>query len=117
VLITTTIVSLLVAIALPVLRDLRSRSYVTTMRADLRDLAVTQESHLYDNGAYAPSLAGLDAVGFQPSQGVQVMIHEATRDGWSATLSHVATLRQCHLFVGSAAPIGSATASGAIDCG
>jgi prepilin-type N-terminal cleavage/methylation domain-containing protein len=117
VLITTTIVSLLMAIALPLWRDLRERSYVTTMRADVRNLAVIQESHFYDEGAYTPSLTVLDAMGFQPSQGVEVTIHEATRNGWSATLSHMATLRQCHLFVGSAAPVGSATSSGAIDCG
>jgi prepilin-type N-terminal cleavage/methylation domain-containing protein len=117
VLITTTIVSLLMAIALPLSRDLRERGYVTTMRADLRNLAVIQESHFYDDGAYTPSLTVLDAMGFQPSQGVQVTIREATRNGWSATLSHMATLRQCHLFVGSAAPVGSASASGAIDCG
>jgi hypothetical protein len=37
--------------------------------------------------------------------------------GWSATVSHIATPRQCHLFVGAAAPVGSATEAGVMDCG
>jgi prepilin-type N-terminal cleavage/methylation domain-containing protein len=117
VIIATTIASLLMAIALPVWRDMRERSYVTAMQADLRNLAVIQESHFYDKTAYTPNLAILEAMGFQSSPGVRVTIHEATRIGWSATLSHGATLRQCHLFVGTAAPVGSATEAGAVDCG
>lgn len=117
VLISATIASLLMAIALPLWRDLRERSYITTMRSDLRNLAVMQESYFYDHSSYTPSLTALDAMGFRPSPGVQVTVNEATRIGWSATMSHLATLRQCYLFVGIAAPVGSATESGAIDCG
>lgn len=116
-LIATLIVSLLIAIAIPFWRNMRGRSHVAAMRADLRNLAATQESYFYDHRAYAPSLTVLETVGFRPSPGVEVVIREATRYGWSATVSHPATLRQCHLFVGAAAPLGSATEAGAVDCG
>ena len=116
-LIAMTIVALLVAIALPLWRDIRERSFVTAMRSDIRNLAVMQESYFYDHSGYTPTVAALTAMGFASSAGVQIQIHEATNVGWSASASHVATLRQCYLYVGFAAPVGSASEAGATDCG
>ena len=116
-LVAVTIVTLLVAIAIPLWHDIRERSFLTAMRSDLRNVAVMQESYFYDHSAYSPSVAALSAMGFSPSPSVQIQIHEATRIGWSVSAWHTATLRQCYLYVGFAAPVGSASESGATDCG
>jgi len=116
-LIALTIVSLLMAIAVPMLGYVRERAYLTSLKADLRNLAVMEESYFYDHSFYTGSLGTLEARGFLASRGVTVQIREAAPTGWSATVSHNATLRQCHLFVGMAAPVGSATEAGITDCG
>lgn len=116
-LIGVTIVSLLMALAVPMLGYVRERAYVTSMKADLRNLAVMEESYFYDTAAYTANLGTLEARGFLPSRGVTVQIREAVATGWSATVSHTASPRQCHLFVGAAAPVGSATEAGVTDCG
>lgn len=111
------VVTLLAAIAVPQYRAVRERGYVTTMRTDLRNLAVMEESYFYDVTTYTADLATLEARGFRQSPASLVQIHEATAIGWSASVSHAATLRQCFLFVGAAAPVGSATEDGRVDCG
>jgi prepilin-type N-terminal cleavage/methylation domain-containing protein len=116
-LISTTIVTLLLAIAIPLWHDIRERGFVTGMRSDLRNVAVMQESYFYDHSAYTPSVSVLSGMGLTLSPGVQIQVHEATRLGWSVSASHEATLRQCYLFVGFAAPVGSASESGSTDCG
>jgi len=116
-LIALTVVSLLMAIAVPMLGYVRERAYITSMKSDLRNLAVMEESYFYDHSLYTGNLATLESRGFLASRGVTVQIREGLPTGWSATVSHSATLRQCHLFVGAAAPVGSATESGVTDCG
>lgn len=116
-LIALTIVGLLMAIAVPMLGYVRERAYITSMKSDLRNLAVMEESYFYDHSFYTANLGTLEARGFLASRGVTVQIREAVPTGWSATVSHYATPRQCHLFVGAAAPVGSATEAGVTDCG
>ncbi len=116
-LIAMSVVTLLAAIAVPQYRGVRERGYITTMRADLRNLAVIEESYFYDESTYTATLATLEARGFRKSPATVVQLHEATAIGWSASVSHAATLRQCFLFVGAAAPVGSATEEGRMDCG
>jgi len=116
-LISLVIVSLLMAIAVPMLGYVRERSYVTAMKSDLRNLAVMEESYFFDHSYYTGSLSTLEARGFLPSRGVTVEIHEAAPTGWSATVTHDATPWQCYLFVGNAAPVGSASDAGVAACG
>lgn len=116
-LIAMSVVTLLAAIAVPQYREVRERGYITTMRADLRNLAVIEESYFYDESTYTADLATLEVRGFRRSPATLVQLHEATAIGWSASISHAATLRQCFLFVGAAAPVGSATEEGRMDCG
>jgi hypothetical protein len=47
---------------------------------------------------------------------VRMVVHEATLTGWSATASHPETPARCFLFLRSAAPVGTATRAGEIDC-
>jgi prepilin-type N-terminal cleavage/methylation domain-containing protein len=111
-----TIVSLLAAIAVPRWSRLRERSTIASMRADVRNLAVLEESYFYDHAVYTSDLGLLASRGFVGTLGVQLQVHEATNTGWSVTASHATTLQQCHLYVGTASPVGTATEDGRVDC-
>ncbi len=115
-LITMMIVSILVAIAVPLWHDMRERGYVAVMQSDLRNMAISQEAFFIDNEYYAATLPVLEGKGFQSSAAVELQIAEATRVGWSAWATHPGTVQQCHLFVGFAAPLGTATRNGLISC-
>jgi len=110
------IVGLLAAFAVPRWAKLTERSIVAAMRTDVRNLAVLEESYFYDVAVYTSDLSALGSRGFVMTAGVQLEIKEATNTGWSASVSHANTLQECHLFVGTAAPVGSATQDGRVDC-
>lgn len=108
------IIGLLAAVLVPRFANSREKSFLAAMKSDLRNLATAQESYYYDNLAYSPSVAALTA--FRATTGVTVTLNQATMGGWSATASHNNTPRQCFLFVGSASPVGAATAEGQVAC-
>ena len=110
------IIALLASIAAGRFSNSRANTYASSMKADLHNFALAEESYYYDNGAYAASLTALGTGGFQSSPGVDVTINEATNAGWSATAIHQQTSVQCYLFTEEAAPIGSATTPGNISC-
>jgi len=110
------IVFLLAAIAIPRWSRVTERSLVAAMRTDVRNLAVLEESHFYDQTAYTADLTLLGSRGFVMTAGVQLQIREATNTGWSVSATHANTAQECHLFVGTAAPVGSATEDGRVDC-
>jgi prepilin-type N-terminal cleavage/methylation domain-containing protein len=115
-LIVVVIVGLLTAIAIPRIQTVRGRAFVATMKSDLRNFAVAEESYFYDFRNYAGDMATLRARGHGTSPGVSVLINEATPMGWSATVSHVSTAVRCYLFTGGAAPVGAATEDGFLTC-
>lgn len=110
------IVGLLAALAIPRWSRMTERSLIAAMRAEIRNLAVLEESHFYDLAVYTDDLTLLGNRGFVATPGVQLQIREATNSGWSVSASHANTAQECHLFVGSAAPVGSATEDGRVDC-
>jgi Tfp pilus assembly protein PilE len=110
------IVGLLAAIAVPRWGRLTERSLIAAMRTDVRNLAVLEESYFYDDAVYTSDLAALGSRGFVMTAGVQLEIKEATNTGWSVSARHPNTLQECHLFVGTASPVGSATQDGRVDC-
>jgi Tfp pilus assembly protein PilE len=114
--ITTAIVAILATLAIPLWHSMRERGFVALMQADLRNLAVTQETFFIDNEYYAPGVPELEQQGFRSSPAVYFQITEATRSGWSAAVSHPGTARECYLYVGFAAPVGPATRNGVIAC-
>jgi prepilin-type N-terminal cleavage/methylation domain-containing protein len=111
-----TIMGLLVSIAVNRLVGTRDRSFLAAMRSDLRNFALAEESYFYDNDIYTPDVSLLQARGFTLSTGGSVAVNEATVLGWSATASHVNTPQRCYLFMGDAAPVGSADRAGEISC-
>lgn len=110
------IVGLLVALVVPQLRRFRDRALIASMRSDLRNFAVHEESYFYDRATYSGDVATIETWGFQSSPGVTVTINEATLLGWSATAAHDLQPVECYIFVGAAAPVGSATVEGSVSC-
>ena len=108
------IVGILVTIMVPRYANTKEKALVTTMKSDLRNLASAEESYYYDYASYTTSLAVLPA--YQPSAGVTISVNEASAGGWSATAASNGVVRQCYLFVGSAAPVGAATQEGQVAC-
>lgn len=109
--------ALLVAFGLAQWRAHGERGRTEAMRETLRRLAVAEDSYAYDFGVYASDVTALQARGFASAGPVRVQVVEATRVGWAATASHPETAVQCHLFVGTAAPLGAATTAGEVACG
>jgi prepilin-type N-terminal cleavage/methylation domain-containing protein len=107
-----TIMGLVASIAVNRLTRSRDRTFITTMKSDLRNFAVAQESYFYDHSAYTGDLPTLEARGFQRSPGVTLTINEATVLGWSVTAEHLNTTTRCYVFV-----MGTATKEGHISCG
>lgn len=110
------VLGLLAAIAVPRIGVARERAYITAMKSDLRNLASFEGSYFFDSQVYSSDLALLRTRGFQTTQDITVTVNEATSAGWSATAAHGRTLVRCYLFVGGAAPVGSATAEGTVNC-
>ena len=110
------IIGLLSAIVLPRLQGYRRRAMVATMRADLRAMGLHQESSYYDRATYTDDIALLQVSGFRTSPDITVVVNEATFLGWSATASHNQIVTQCYIFVGNAAPVGTAAIEGSVDC-
>ena len=110
------VVGLLAVIAIPRFAFVKDRAYVAEMKSDLHNLATQQESYYYDQHLYSGDLGVLEVAGLQVSPLVSITIGEATATGWSATASHGNSAMECGLFVGTAAPVPSASVEGSIDC-
>ncbi len=110
------IIGMLASIVGPQLSLARERTYVTVMRTDLRNFATAEESYFYDFAIYSSDASQVQVRGFDTSKDVTLKVNEATSSGWSATTAHPGTTQNCYMFLGSAAPIGSATSEGVVSC-
>ena len=97
-LIVLVIMALLATILIPRLSSTRDKALVAMMETDLRNLLAQEEIWKLDSGAYTTSLP--PAV-WSPSTGVSTPAITLTGDGWTASVSHVSSLRKCTIFVGS----------------
>jgi len=113
-LIVVVIIGILAAIAIPKFTNTREKAYVAAMKSDLRNLATAEEAFFYDSAKYTTSFAQMG--NYAPTIGVTITINEATAVGWSATAVSANTPRQCYVFSGTAAPLGTATIEGNISC-
>src|SRR5215813_8068831 len=80
-LIVVVIIGILAAIAIPKFQATKGKAFYATMRADLRNLATSEEGYFYDHAGYSMFL---DSVQLKPTVGNTVTIVEATATGWSA---------------------------------
>ncbi len=113
-LIVVVIIGILAVIAVPKFANTKEKAYVAQMKSDLRNLATAEEAFFYDSTYYTANLVAMN--NYTPSAGVTITVNEATPLGWSATASHAQTPRQCYLFSGGAAPVGTAAVEGRISC-
>jgi prepilin-type N-terminal cleavage/methylation domain-containing protein len=112
-LIVVVIIGILAAIAIPKFANTKGKAYAASMRSDLRNLAVAQESYMYDNSVYASSLGAMNV---NPSSGVTITIGTATAQGWNAQAEHyMANPIRCYIFVGNAV-LPPATTDGVVVC-
>jgi type IV pilus assembly protein PilA len=100
-LIVVVIIGILAAIAIPKFVNTKEKAYIASMKSDLRNLVLAEETYYGDNVTYTTSAS---AVRFSVSQGVAITILGASGAGWSASASHTATSRTCAIFYGSATP-------------
>ncbi|MBI1722869.1 MAG: prepilin-type N-terminal cleavage/methylation domain-containing protein [Gemmatimonadetes bacterium] len=102
-LIVVVIIGILAAIAIPKFASTKEKSYLATMKSDLRNLVTAEEAY---NGNYQSYTGTLSSLEFQASSGVTVSIGPADAIGWNATASHIGTSKTCGIFYGtSTAPI------------
>jgi prepilin-type N-terminal cleavage/methylation domain-containing protein len=113
-LIVVVIIGLLAAIAIPKFANTKGKTYATSMKSDLRNLASQQEDYFYFNERYANDVA---LTSFNGSPGVLLTVEEATVGGWSAIATHPAAAPMtCAVFFGTATPVPPATVEGVVHC-
>jgi prepilin-type N-terminal cleavage/methylation domain-containing protein len=112
-LIVVVIIGILAAIAIPKFVNTKEKTYIATMKSDLRNLATAEEAYFYDSIKYTTSLAALN--NFSPTTGVSLTV-AISAGGWNATAVHQQTPRTCYLFSGTGPPVGTATIEGRISC-
>ena len=112
-LIVVVIIGILAAIAIPKFANTKGKAYAASMRSDLRNLAVAQESYMYDYAVYSGSLAAMNV---RPSNGVTITIGVANAQGWNAQAEHyMANPIRCYIYVGNA-PNPPASTDGVVVC-
>ena len=110
------IIGILASIAVPKITSTRDKAFISTMKADLKNLATLQEIHHNTAFTFSTSLTTLDMF---PSDGVTITIAEGTGTGWAATASHAGLpAEQCGLYQGDAAAAGGdpGPAEGVVAC-
>lgn len=113
-LIVVVIIGILAAIAIPKFANTKEKAYVSSMKADLRNLVTAEEGYLADFQTYTSDLG----TRFQVTNGITVSISNVVANGWSATASHTGTAQTCSIFYGSGAtPIAPAVNEGEPTCG
>ena len=113
-LIVVVIIGILASIAIPKFGAVREKAYLAASRADLRNLANLQDVYYNDNYAYTTSLA---ALAFTNTEGVFVVVGEATNTGWSATATHAGLPSEsCAIYHGGAAQVVPATTVSVVQC-
>jgi prepilin-type N-terminal cleavage/methylation domain-containing protein len=97
-LVVTLLIAILTAIAVPQLFGTKERSYIASMRSDLRNLETAQEAYYVDHITYAGGIPVLGTT-FLMSPGVSVAIDSSSQTGWGATATHNATAVVCTVAV------------------
>ena len=113
-LIVVVVIGILAAIAIPKFSSTREKSFMASMKSDLRNLATLQD--IYHNSNYTYSTRATD-LAFTNSDAITVTISEADGTGWAATAAHAGFPGAvCELFQGDATPTGPATVEGSMAC-
>jgi len=108
-LIVVVIIGILAAIAIPKFATTKEKAYIAAMKSDLRQVTTAEEAYMADAMTYTNVYANL---GIQPTNGVSTPTITLNPDnqGWTATVTHMATSVTCTVYIGS-----DATAAGEPD--
>lgn len=113
-LIVVVIIGILAAIAIPKFSVTREKAFMSTAKADLRNLASQQEIYYNENFTFSSDLT---ALGFTASEGVTVTVGEATSLGWSGSSAHAGLASEsCAIFHGNATAVTPATVESVVEC-
>jgi prepilin-type N-terminal cleavage/methylation domain-containing protein len=113
-LIVVVVVGILAAIAIPKFSATREKAFISTLKADLRNLASQQELYYNENYTFTTDH---DATGFVSSEGVIVTPGDGDNTGWSASAAHPGLPGEsCAIFHGDAAPLAPATVESRVAC-
>ena len=108
------LIGILAAIAIPQFKNTKGKANAASLKSDLRNLAVAEESYFYENAVYSKSMTDLV---FSTSPGVVLSVTIAGRTGFSAIATHPASYPlTCAIFVGTVSPQPPATTEGLIGC-
>lgn len=132
VMIVTVILGVLTIVGVQVLTKGREEARVTTLKAQLREIATLQEAYYASHLRYADDPEDL---GWKPAAGVRVEIslesllaarrdtgeppeagRRADKDGWTARATHPQLSVVCAIFVGSVRPFEPARREGEVKC-
>ena len=104
-LIVVVIIGILAAIAIPKFSNMRTKSYIATVTADLKNFATMQEIYLTDQHTYASNTVNLEMA---VSADVTITVATATGTGWAATGTQSGLAgRYCGIYYGDADAIGA----------
>jgi prepilin-type N-terminal cleavage/methylation domain-containing protein len=113
-LVVVVVIGILAAMAIPRFNNTKGRANFSAIKADLRNLALAEESFFVDRSTYS---ADLDSLKVTLSPGVVLSVVEATNGGWSAKAHHPSSWpRTCAIFFGNAAVVAPATSQGVVGC-
>jgi len=99
-LIVVVIMGILASIAIPKFANTKTKTYIASMKEDLRNLASVQEAYFAaNNGHYASSVAAL-GTSLHTSPGVTIILG-VTGSGWRATATHWSSAVRCKLAAGT----------------
>lgn len=107
------VIGVLATIAFARLQSSKDKAVVAGMVSDLHAVAEEQEAYYFQNRSYSPTI---DSLNPNPTQGNVPVVVSGGASGWSGSISNPKVAKQCYIFVGTAAPLGSATTDGIIDC-
>ena len=122
-LIVVVIIGILASIAIPKYHTTKEKAYVATMKADLRKLAVAEETWFSGHGVYFEGTTSNDGDGgivtlgddFYPSSGVTLVATLSNGGWWASATYTTGTTRTCALYFG-VTPAAPTTSEGAPMC-
>lgn len=107
------VIGILVGLAIPRYRDYKRRFYLTTMVADLRNLATTEAAFWNISGTYSMNLQQIQ---YSASPQVSISIVSADTLGWAAKASYAGDSATCAIYFGNAPILAPATLKNVIGC-
>lgn len=115
-LIVVVIIGILSAIAIPKFASTKEKSFMASMKSDLRNLVTAQEGYLAEQLTYYGGAVPAAAFSYRPTSGGAVTIVSATTSGWQATATFTGTAKTCAIFYGTAATLAPAAVNGEPKC-